>query len=46
VLEVREGKKSENQVDASALFRAYLEAVTRVVEEMDLRLQRGADNLS
>ena len=37
VLDVREGKKREKEVDAAPTFRAYLEGVVRVVEEVDRR---------
>jgi predicted nucleotidyltransferase len=42
VLEVREGKKSSKQVNAPAVFRAYLEAVARVVREVDERLNSSS----
>jgi predicted nucleotidyltransferase len=35
ILDLREGKIPARQVDAAATFRAYLEAVTKVVEEVD-----------
>jgi predicted nucleotidyltransferase len=38
VLEVREGKRRGSDLDVRATFRAYLEGVTRVVNEMDRRL--------
>jgi len=38
VLEVREGKRRARDLDVQATFRAYLEGVTRVVNEMDRRL--------
>jgi len=41
VLEIREGKKSPRQVDAPAIFRAYLDAVTVVTRETDKRLNPG-----
>jgi len=41
ILDVREGKLTENQVDVPATFRSYLAAVTRVTEEVDRRLAVG-----
>jgi predicted nucleotidyltransferase len=38
VLDVREGKVADRKVDAPALFHSYLAAVTRVVDEVDQRL--------
>ena len=38
ILDVREGKWTEHQVDVLATFRSYLAAVTRVAEEIDRRL--------
>jgi hypothetical protein len=41
VLDVREGKRLESQVDVLATFRSFLAAVTHVTEEMDRRLAAG-----
>jgi predicted nucleotidyltransferase len=41
VLDLREGKLKEKQVDAAATFRGYLEAVARVADEVDRRLALG-----
>ena len=41
ILDVREGKLTENQVDVPATFRSYLAVVTRVTEEVDRRLAVG-----
>jgi predicted nucleotidyltransferase len=41
ILDVREGKLTENQVDVQATFHSYLVAVTRVAEEVDRRLAVG-----
>ena len=38
VLDVREGKRREKDVDAVATFRSYLDGISRVVEEVDQRL--------
>ncbi len=38
VLDVREGKRRERDLDVEGTFRAYLEGVTRVADEMDRRL--------
>jgi hypothetical protein len=38
VLEIREEKKSTRQADVPATFRAYLDAVAKVVHEVDERL--------
>jgi len=38
VLDVREGKRTARDVDVTSTFHAYLEAVTRVVDEVDRRL--------
>lgn len=38
ILEVREGKRGEKQVEVEAVFRAYLEAISLVVDEVDRRL--------
>jgi predicted nucleotidyltransferase len=38
VLDVREGKRDERDVDVEATFRGYLAGVTHVAEEMDRRL--------
>lgn len=40
VLDVREGKRREKDVDIVATFRAYLEAVARVAHEVDRRLEK------
>ncbi len=42
LLDVREGKRRQNDVDAGKTFEAYLGAVTRVAEEVDRRLARPA----
>lgn len=42
ILDLREGKQRERQVDAAATFSAYLEGVSRVVEEVERRLKSGA----
>jgi hypothetical protein len=39
VLDVREGRRGEKQLDAPATFRAYLDSVTRVADEVDRRLK-------
>ncbi len=39
LLDVRDGKRREHQIDVPATFAAYLSAVTRVTEEMDRRLE-------
>ncbi len=36
--EVRQGRRAKKQIDVPVVFKAYLEAVTRAVEEMDRRL--------
>ncbi len=41
VLDVREGRRRESDVDAAALFTSYLEALTRVTEEIDRRMEAG-----
>jgi predicted nucleotidyltransferase len=38
ILDVREGKQKESQVDVTATVRAYLELVERVTDEVDRRL--------
>ncbi len=38
VLEVREGKRKESQLDIPATFRAYLDGVSKVADEVDKRL--------
>lgn len=38
VLDVREGKQKESQVDVLLTMRGYLEGITRVAEEVDRRL--------
>ena len=38
IFEIREGHKRERDVEVQATFGAYLERVSRVVEEMDRRL--------
>lgn len=38
VLEVREGKRKDSQVDVSATFAAYLDGVSKVADEVDRRL--------
>jgi predicted nucleotidyltransferase len=38
VLALREGRRRESEVDVLATFKAYLAAVTRVVDEVDRRL--------
>jgi hypothetical protein len=38
VLDVREGRRPAKQVDAQATFQSYLDAVVRVVRQMDERL--------
>jgi hypothetical protein len=38
VLDVREGRRPGKQVDAQATFQSYLDAVVRVVRQMDERL--------
>jgi len=42
VLDVREGKVAARKLDAAALFHGYLAAVTRVVDEVDRRLEQRA----
>ena len=39
VLDIREGKLAPKQVDAPSTFRAYLQAVERVANEVDDRLK-------
>jgi hypothetical protein len=39
VLDLREGKAAPRDVDADALFRQYLAAITQVVHEVDRRLE-------
>ncbi len=41
VLDVREGKRKESELQVAATFRAYLDAVTHVVEEFDRRLGKS-----
>ncbi len=41
VLDIREGKQRGSKIDAAATFRAYLGGVTRVVEEVNRRLEQG-----
>lgn len=41
ILDVRERKRKESEVDAAVTFRGYLEGITRVVEEVDRRLAAG-----
>ena len=38
IFEIREGRKHERDVDVQATFGAYLDGVSKVVEEMDRRL--------
>lgn len=42
VLDLREGKATPGDVDADALFRQYLAAITQVVHEVDQRLEERA----
>lgn len=41
LLDLREGKRRASSVDAEALFRTYLEGITRVVGEIDQRFTRA-----
>lgn len=41
LIDLREGRRKERQVDVEATFHGYLEAITRVVEEVDRRLGAG-----
>lgn len=41
LLDVREGRRKEKEVDVEKTFRSYLDAITRVVEEVDRRLAGG-----
>lgn len=43
VLDVREGKRRERDVDVDRTFRAYLEAIARVTNEVDRRLRVSDD---
>jgi hypothetical protein len=39
ILDVREGRRREKDVDPEAVFRDYLEGVTRVTNEVDRRME-------
>jgi hypothetical protein len=39
ILDVREGRRREKEVDVEAVFREYLEGVTRVTDEVDRRIE-------
>jgi len=39
ILDVREGRRREKEVDAQMVFREYLEGVTRVTDEVDRRIE-------
>jgi uncharacterized protein (UPF0335 family) len=38
VLDIREGRKREREVDAQAMFDKYLNAIVKATEEVDRRL--------
>jgi hypothetical protein len=42
VLDIREGRKREREVDAQAIFEKYLSAVMKATEEVDRRMAVAA----